>query len=496
MICAGRALSQAGPASILISYTCVGIIVYLVLCALGEVASWSPEPSMAENASRFCDPALGFTLGWIYWLKFMLVIPNQCAAGELLIAYWQGNDEKGYSILWITLFLAMIIVANLKCTQYFDKYEIFISVVKIIVMLGLLCLCIVLALGGGPKHDKKGFRYWSYPGAFAQHSGKEAAGILRAVFRTVPSATLAYLGSELMGITILRTHNPREAAGQAIESNCYRILAVNIVNVALLGLLVPSDAHALALGQTPDKPRPASAFVTIAQYTGWSQLPHILNAFLLVCVISAASQALYLATRTLYELAIDQHAPSFLDRTNNRGIPIYALGVCAVIGCTAYLNAFSRSQKLFKNHVNLVSMFSILTWASMLVVHISFVRVRKVQRIADGDLVFKAPFGVFGSWVALLACIFFSIIRVFDLTNSDAEPRRFDYLAFMTSYAGIPLYAILAVGYKLVTRSHTVSPDSVEMKSIKAGQDTVGAGRPPAAWGQPLQVRSETARMR
>ncbi|RAL12750.1 uncharacterized protein BO97DRAFT_477741 [Aspergillus homomorphus CBS 101889] len=495
MICAGHALLLAGPASILISYTCVGIIVYLVLCALGEVASWSPEPSMAENASRFCDPALGFTLGWIYWLKFMVVIPNQFAAGELLIAFWQG-DEKVYSIFWITFFLTMIIVANSRCSQYFDRYELLLSSVKIIVMFGLVCLCVVLACGGGPDHDKKGFRYWSYPGAFAQHSGREAMGILRAIVRTVPSATLAYLGSELMGITILRTHNPREVAGQAIESNCYRILAFNIVNVALLGILVPSGTRVMAFSQPSYRPRPASAFVAIAQYTGWPKLPHILNAFLLVCVISAANQALYMATRTLYELAIDQHAPSFLCRTNGRGIPIYALGICALIGCTAYLNCFSRSQKLFNNHVNLVSMFSILTWGSILVVHISFVRVRKVQKIADDDLVFKAPFGVLGSWVALLACVFISIIRVFDLTNRDAFPKGFDYAAFVTSYVWIPLYAILAVGYKLATRTHSVQPESVDMRTTKAAQNSLDAGCTPAAPGAPIQAYPESARMR
>ena len=54
------------PAAILISYTIVGFAVYLVLSALGEVGSWLPKPyTVADQAVRFCDPALGFSLGWM-----------------------------------------------------------------------------------------------------------------------------------------------------------------------------------------------------------------------------------------------------------------------------------------------------------------------------------------------------------------------------------------------------------------------------------------------
>lgn len=59
----GSALAKAGPASILISYSIVGIIVYVVMCALGEMATWLPTAGgFANYATRFVDPALGFSL--------------------------------------------------------------------------------------------------------------------------------------------------------------------------------------------------------------------------------------------------------------------------------------------------------------------------------------------------------------------------------------------------------------------------------------------------
>jgi amino acid transporter len=62
----GAALARAGPASILISYTLVGILVFLVMAALGEMAAWLPlGEGFSGYATRFCDPALGFALGYV-----------------------------------------------------------------------------------------------------------------------------------------------------------------------------------------------------------------------------------------------------------------------------------------------------------------------------------------------------------------------------------------------------------------------------------------------
>lgn len=66
----GPGLFLGGPLSLLISYTMVGLIVYLVMCALGEMATCLPlESGFTGYAARFCDPALGFALGYIHFVK-------------------------------------------------------------------------------------------------------------------------------------------------------------------------------------------------------------------------------------------------------------------------------------------------------------------------------------------------------------------------------------------------------------------------------------------
>ncbi|EAW12685.1 putative amino acid permease [Aspergillus clavatus NRRL 1] len=454
------------PASIIISYTVVGIVVYLVLCALGEVAAWLPEPSTAPaHAVRFCDPALGFTLGWIYWLKYLVVTPNQLTAGALVISYWLDMKYVNPGV-WISTFLVIIVATNYWGSQYIGTFEFALSSFKILVLFALTVLSLVIALGGGPDHEVRGFRYWRDPGAFAPYGDHELLGRFQAVCKTMSSTTFAYLGSELLGMTMLHIENPPEAAARAIKLTFYRVLIFNIFSVTLLGMLVPFDSQDLAFAGNASKPTTVSAFIVAIRMAHIPILPSILNAFILFFVLSAANQALYMATRTIYGLSQEQKAPAFLSHTNRRGIPIYSLGICSGLASLAFLNISSDSKVLFGYFVNIITMFSLLTWISILITHISFVRARKAQKIPDSALLFRAPFGVWGSWFALLSCMLISLMRGFDVVEMAVHPKRFDYKTFVTSYLAVPLYVSLVVGYKVLTRCKSVNPEEADLWTV------------------------------
>jgi len=57
---------------LLLGYSFVGFICYLVMVSLGEMAAFLPhKKGFAGYATRFVDPALGFALGWNYLLKYV-----------------------------------------------------------------------------------------------------------------------------------------------------------------------------------------------------------------------------------------------------------------------------------------------------------------------------------------------------------------------------------------------------------------------------------------
>ena len=161
----GSALAKAGPLSILISYSIVGFIVYMVMCALGEMATWLPlESGFTGYASRFCDPALGFSLGYTYWFKYIIVTPNQLTAGALVIQYWVDREKVNPGV-FIAVFLVAIVLINYLGIRFFGEFEFWLSSIKVLTICGLILLSLILMLGGGPDHDRKGFRYWKNPGA-------------------------------------------------------------------------------------------------------------------------------------------------------------------------------------------------------------------------------------------------------------------------------------------------------------------------------------------
>jgi amino acid transporter len=61
----GKALASGGPASLLICFALIGIMLYCTVHALGELAVLFPVAgSFAAYSTRFLDPAWGFAMGW------------------------------------------------------------------------------------------------------------------------------------------------------------------------------------------------------------------------------------------------------------------------------------------------------------------------------------------------------------------------------------------------------------------------------------------------
>lgn len=163
------------------------------------------------------------------------------------------------------------------------------SSVKVIIILGLIILSLVLALGGGPDHDRTGFRYWHNPGAFATYIMTGSTGRFLAFWSTLTTAVFAYLGTELVGVTVGECQNPRRIIPRAIKLTFYRILLFYVVLVFLLGMIVPYNSKQLKQANSAKTSATASPFVVAIQISGIKFLPAIFNACVLIFVFSAAN---------------------------------------------------------------------------------------------------------------------------------------------------------------------------------------------------------------
>ena len=105
------------------------------------------------------SPPHKLTLEFSYWFKYIIVTPNQLTAAALVLQYWVPREKVNPGV-FIAVFLVLIVCINYFGVRFFGELEFWLSSIKVVVIVALIILSLVLALGGGPDHDRKGFRYW------------------------------------------------------------------------------------------------------------------------------------------------------------------------------------------------------------------------------------------------------------------------------------------------------------------------------------------------
>lgn len=469
LIGTGSALKTAGPASILIAYSAIGFVVYMVMCGLGEVATFIPlADGFAGYCNRYVDPALGFACGYVYLFKYLILPANQLVAGSLTVQYWISKETMNPGI-WIMIFLIIIVLVNVLGVRFFGEIEFWLSSVKVVTCLGLILLLLIIALGGGPTHDRLGFRYWKDPGAFIEYADSTknlhidgAKGRFVAFVSVLVSAVFAFLGTELCGITFAECARPRKAIPKAIRLTFYRIVLFYILSILFLGMCVPANDPLLLSASGSDAS--ASPFVIAIKNAKIKALDHIINACILLFVLSAANSDMYICSRTIYGLAVAGYAPKFFSKTNRMGVPYYGVGLSFLFCLLAFMTVSSSSGEVFGYFVNVVSITGLIAWACILTIHIRFMNACKVQGIdRKRDLAYRSPFQPYGSYFALAVCILVIFIKNFTVFLGDS----FTYKSFITGYIALPIFVIMYIVFKLYHRTKTLKADEVDLDTYR-----------------------------
>lgn len=211
----------------------------------------------------------------------------------------------------------------------------------------------------------------------------------------------------------------------------------------------------------------ASPFVVAIENASIPVLPHIFNVCVLVFVFSACNSDLYVASRSLYGLAIDGKAPRIFATTNKWGVPYYSLGLSVLFCLLAYMNVSSGSAQVFNYFVNVVSIFGLLSWITILITYIRFDKAIRVQFGDKSSLSYTAAFQPWSTYVALFFCCLIGLIKNYTVFLG----HKFDYKTFISGYIGIPVYLICYVGYKVVYRTKLIKPEDVDLYTFKDAID-------------------------
>ncbi|EFQ29285.1 amino acid permease [Colletotrichum graminicola] len=456
-VASGQALEIGGPASLLMAFSLVGAMLFCTCQALGELAVAFPVAgSFSAYSTRFLDPSWGFAMGWNYALQWLTVLPLEIIAASITITFWDPNITKA---IFVTIFLIGIIAINLFGVKGYGEAEFIFSIIKIIAVIGFILLGIVLNCGGTPDSGYIGGRYWQDPGAF--HNGFKG---LCSVFVT---AAFAFAGTEMVGLAAAETANPRKSLPTAIKQVFWRITLFYVVALTLIGLLVPYN-EARLLGADSSVDATTSPFVIAIENARIDVLPSVMNAVILIAVLSVGNSAVFGSSRTLAALADQHQAPRFLSYVDRKGRPLMAIGLAGGFGLIAYLADLEQQDEVLDWLLAISGLSSVFTWASICLCHIRFRRAWALKGHGLHELAFRSQVGVVGSWCGLIMNLLVLVaqfwVGAFPVGWEKWEPEAVARNFFLR-YAAFPIVVIMYVVHKFYFRTTIVRVKDMDVST-------------------------------
>jgi amino acid transporter len=360
----GGALQTGGPASLLLGFMIVGFMIYLVMQALAELAVLYPvNGAFNMYICRFVDPSWGFACGWQYAISWLTVLPFEISAACNIIHFWPGSEGIN-NAAWIVPLLIALIVIQFFGVKGYGEVEFVLSIMKIFACLGFMLLGIIICCGGVPT-DPRG-----YIGAAYWHSPWEAFRNGFPGFCSVfVTASFAYTGTELTGLAAAESANPLKEIPKASKQVVWRLFIFYIINLFLIGLIVPADSYLF------DEEGPTSRhspFVIAIELAGIKYLPSIFNAVILISVMSVANSCTYGSTRTMQALAANGMGPKLFTLIDRKGRPISVIVLQLLFGCLAFINLAPNGGDIFTWLLSLSGLSILFIYGSISLAHIRF----------------------------------------------------------------------------------------------------------------------------
>ncbi|KPD00966.1 GABA permease [Geobacillus sp. BCO2] len=156
----GAVIHSTGPGAVF-SYALAGALVVLVMRMLGEMAAARPTSgSFAAYAHEAIGPWAGFTVGWLYWFFWVIVIAIEANAGAAIIQYWFPSIPLWLLSLILTILMTLTNIWSVKSYGEFEYWFAFIKVASIVLF---LILGLAFIFGLAPGSDPVGLKKFDWP---------------------------------------------------------------------------------------------------------------------------------------------------------------------------------------------------------------------------------------------------------------------------------------------------------------------------------------------
>ncbi|MBU8817075.1 amino acid permease [Mycolicibacterium goodii] len=326
----GVVIGDTGPGTF-ITYALAGVLIIMVMRMLAEMAVANPSTgSFADYARNALGNWAGFSVGWLYWYFWVIVVGFEAIAGAKIIQFWIDVP------LWLTALILLIAMTgtNLFSVSSFGEFEYWFAGVKVAAILAFIGLGAFYVLGVWPNKDMDFSNLTAHGGFFPLGPMAITVGVVTVIFSMV--------GAEIATIAAAESSDPERAVAKAANSVILRIALFFVGSAFLLVTILPWNNEQTA----------ASPFVAAFTEMGIPYADHIMNAVVLTAVLSCLNSGMYTASRMLFVLAARREAPPQLVSVTRRGVPAAAILTSSVIGFLCVIAAAFSPNTIFQFLLN------------------------------------------------------------------------------------------------------------------------------------------------
>lgn len=395
-------IKWTGP-SVLLAYAFVGVILYVVMRALGEMIYINPGTgSFADYATMYVHPLAGYLAKWANVFEYIVVGMSEVVAATEYLKFWWPHLQTWFVGIIIIFFLVLANLASAKAYGSLEFWFAMIKVVTIILMIILGLLVIFFGVGNG-GHPTGFSNLWAHGGFFT--------GGVKGFFFSMSIIVGSYEGIELLGISAGEVANPQAAIVKSVKSVLLRILIFYVGAIFVIVTIYPWNQLSSV----------GSPFVSTFAKIGITAAASIINFVVLTAALSGANSGIYSSSRMLFKLAHEGDAPKVFGRVSKRIVPDAAiLGISGgiligfIIDYVATL--FSKSTAdLFVIVFSSSVLPGMIPWFVILLAELKF---RRHNPDLMKDHPFKLPLYPFSNYFAFIMLL---VIVVFMVINPDTR---------------------------------------------------------------------------
>lgn len=439
----GVVINQTGPGAF-ITYALGGVLIVLVMQMLGEMAVARPSTgSFSDYARDALGPWAGFSVAWLYWYFWVIVVGFEAVAGAKIIQYWFDVPLWSMSLLLMVL----MTLTNMYSVRSFGEFEYWFAGIKVATILLFLTAGTLFVLGFWPGASLDFSNLTSHGGFFPKGPGVVVIGIVTVIFSMV--------GAEIATIAGAESDDPRRAVTKATRAVVWRISIFFIGSVFLLAVILPWNGT--EVGQSP--------YVSAFERLGVPHAGDFMNAVVLTSVLSCLNSGLYTASRMLFVLAGRREAPAVVLRVNSRGVPTWAILMSTVIGFLCVIAAYVSPSGVFTFLLN--SSGAVILFAYTLIAASQFVLRRRADA-AGTPIAFRM--WLF-PWLTILTIIAMVAILV---SMAVREETRSQIVLGLASWAFLLVVFRVIKGYRekfVAADVDSAKPSSVHRVLVLANDD-------------------------